>query len=62
VGLAGAVALGRITSSLIYGVSSHDVATYTVVTVLLIVVSFGASLIPALRATRTDALAVLREE
>jgi putative ABC transport system permease protein len=32
------------------------------VTMLLILVSFGASLIPALRATRVDPLAVLRDE
>jgi ABC-type lipoprotein release transport system permease subunit len=29
---------------------------------LLIVVSFGASVIPAVRATRVDPLAILREE
>jgi len=61
-GLVAAVALGRVATSLIYGVSSRDLATYLAVTVLLIVVSFGASLIPAVRATRTNALAVLREE
>ncbi len=62
IGLASAFALGRIASSLIYGVSSRDLLTFAAVTLLLIVVSFGASLIPAFRATRVDPLAVLRDE
>jgi putative ABC transport system permease protein len=62
IGLAAAVALGRIASSLIYGVSSRDLVTFSAVTMLLIVVSFGASVIPAVRATRVDPLAILREE
>jgi ABC-type antimicrobial peptide transport system permease subunit len=62
IGLGTAVALGRIASSLIYGVSSRDLVTFSAVTMLLIVVSFGASVIPAVRATRADPLAILREE
>jgi len=62
IGLAAAVALGRIASTLIYGVSSRDLVTFSAVTILLIVVSFGASVIPAVRATRVDPLAVLRDE
>jgi predicted lysophospholipase L1 biosynthesis ABC-type transport system permease subunit len=62
VGLAAAFALGRIVTSMIYGVSCRDLTTFLAVTVLLILVSLGASLLPALRATRVDPLAVLREE
>jgi predicted permease len=62
IGLVAAFALGRIVTSMIYGVSSRDLATFLAVTMLLIVVAFGASLIPALRATRVDPLAVIREE
>jgi predicted permease len=62
IGLIAAFALGRIVTSMIYGVSSRDLATFFSVTILLILVSLGASLIPALRATRVDPLAVLREE
>jgi predicted permease len=62
IGLVAAFALGRIVTSMIYGVSSRDLVTFLVVTVLLIVVSLGASVIPALRATRVDPLTVLREE
>src|SRR5258708_3388658 len=62
IGLLAAFALGRIVTSMIYGVSSRDLATFLTVTTLLILVSLGASLIPALRATRVDPLAILREE
>ncbi len=62
IGLIAALGLGRVATSLIYGVSSRDLATFLAVTMLLILVSFGASLIPALRATRVDPLAVLRDE
>jgi putative ABC transport system permease protein len=62
IGLIAALALGRVAASLIYGVSSRDLVTFLAVTMLLILVSFAASLIPAFRATRVDPLAVLRDE
>jgi putative ABC transport system permease protein len=62
IGLVAAFALGRVAASLIYGVSVRDLATFTVATGLIIFVSFAASLVPALRATRVDPLTVLREE
>jgi len=62
IGLVAAFALGRAASSVIYGVSSRDLLTFVTVTILLIAVSLGASLIPALRATRVNPLDVLREE
>jgi putative ABC transport system permease protein len=62
IGLLASFALGRLVASMIYGVSTRDLATFFAVTIILIVVSLAASLIPALRATRVDPLAVLREE
>ena len=62
IGIAAALAMGRLAGSLIYGVSAQDLDTFVVVTVLLVVVSFAASLVPALRATRVDPLVVLRDE
>jgi putative ABC transport system permease protein len=62
VGLLASFALGRLVASMIYGVSTRDLATFFAVTLILILVSLAASLIPALRATRVDPLAVLREE
>jgi predicted permease len=62
VGLVAAFALGRVAASLIYGVSVRDLATYTAATILIVFVSFAASLVPALRATRVDPLKVLHED
>jgi putative ABC transport system permease protein len=62
IGLLASFALGRLVASMIYGVSTRDLATFFAVTVILIIVSLAASLIPALRATRIDPLTVLREE
>jgi predicted permease len=62
IGLAAAFALGRIASSVIYGVSSRDLATFASATLLIVFISFAASLIPALRATRIDPLKVLHED
>jgi putative ABC transport system permease protein len=61
-GIAGALALGRFVSSLIYGVKATDIATYTSVSLLLVLVSFFASLLPACRATRVQPVTTLREE
>jgi putative ABC transport system permease protein len=62
VGLVAAFALGRVAASLIYGVSVRDLATYSAATVVIVFVSFAASLVPALRATRVDPLKVLHED
>jgi predicted permease len=62
IGLVASFALGRLVASMIYGVSTRDLATFFAVTLILIIVSLAASLIPALRATHIDPLAVLREE
>jgi len=61
-GLVTAFALGRVVASMVYGVSSQDMLTFLAVTVLLVLVSFAASLVPAFRATRISPLAVIREE
>lgn len=62
IGLIAAFALGRVAASLIYGVSVRDLATFTAATVVIVFVSFAASLVPAIRATRVDPLKVLHEE
>lgn len=62
VGLGAALALGRVAASLVYGVSARDLATFVSATALIVLISFVASLIPALRATRVDPLKVLHEE
>jgi ABC-type antimicrobial peptide transport system permease subunit len=62
IGLAAALALGQIASSVIYGVSARDLATFASTTLLIVLISFAASLIPAIRATRIDPLKVLHED
>jgi predicted permease len=61
-GLTGAAALTRVIASLLFGVSTRDVATFLAVPVLLAAVAFAATVIPALRATSVDPLVALREE
>jgi putative ABC transport system permease protein len=62
IGVAGALAMGRVISSLIYGVKASDVTTFTTVSLILIGVSLLASLVPAFRATRVNPVTTLREE
>jgi predicted permease len=61
-GLAGAFALTRVMSSLLFGVSTRDAATFGAVPVLLAAVAFAATAIPAWRTTRVDPVVALREE
>ncbi len=61
-GLMGAFLLTRVMSSLLFGVSATDAATFCAVAVFLAAVALLASYIPALRATRVDPMIALRDE
>jgi putative ABC transport system permease protein len=61
-GIAGSVAAGRYLGSVLYDIKATDPATYAMVAMLLAAVAFGASLIPAKRASRVDPAVVLRAE
>jgi ABC-type antimicrobial peptide transport system permease subunit len=61
-GLLGAWALTRVMASLLFGVTTTDVATFSTVPIILIATAILASLIPAMRATRVDPVVALREE
>ena len=62
VGLVGAVALTRVMTSLLFGVSTTDALTFGMVPALLAAVAFAATVIPAWRATRVDPMVALRDE
>jgi predicted permease len=62
VGLAGAVASGRLLEGLLYGVGPHDTATLAAVAALLAGVAAMASYLPARRATKIDPTTALRTE
>jgi putative ABC transport system permease protein len=62
VGLAAALALTRLIESQLYGVTATDPGTFALVAVVLAATALVANLIPAIRATRLDPAAVLREE
>ena len=61
-GLIGALALTRLMSGMIYGVSSTDPATFFAVATLLGLVAVAACYIPARRAMRVDPMVALRYE
>jgi putative ABC transport system permease protein len=61
-GLAGAYALSRLLSTLLFGIQPRDPFTFTVVAALLSAVALVACLAPARRASRVDPIVALREE
>lgn len=62
VGVVGAFALGRLMTSLLFGISSGDTKTLGVVSLLLVLVAAAASLAPARRAAQIDPLEAMRPD
>jgi putative ABC transport system permease protein len=62
VGVGVAAALGRLLSTLVFGITPHDTLTFAAVSILVVGVGIFASLLPAYRATRVDPLRTLRAE
>ena len=61
-GLIGALALTRVMSSLLFGITPTDAVTFGAVVGILATVAFFATLIPARRAAAVDPMVALREE
>jgi ABC-type antimicrobial peptide transport system permease subunit len=53
---------GKAATSLLYGLAARDPVTLVAAAVLLIVIGFAASFVPALKATRVDPMVALRYE
>jgi putative ABC transport system permease protein len=62
IGLAGAFALTRWMSSMLFGISASDPTTYVIVLLVLLGAALLACSIPARRATRVDPIVALRYE
>ncbi len=62
IGIAGALGLTRVVSSLLFGITPTDPATFGLVTLVVGVVAFMACWLPARRAARLDPMAALRYE
>jgi putative ABC transport system permease protein len=61
-GIISSLALTRLMTTLLYGISAADPLTFIAVTALLVIVTLVACWIPARRATKVDPMAALRFE
>ncbi|MBI3278877.1 MAG: FtsX-like permease family protein [Acidobacteria bacterium] len=62
IGLAAALAGARVMSSMLYGVTTTDAATYMGSALLLVIIMLVASYLPAWGASRVDPMVALRTE
>jgi ABC-type antimicrobial peptide transport system permease subunit len=62
VGLLGAFALSRLMDSLVFGVSSRDLATFSIVPWVVLVAVLAGCFVPARRASKVDPMVALRYE
>lgn len=61
-GLVAAIGIGRVASSLLFGMEGHDPVVVAVVVVVLGPVALAAGYVPALRASQVEPMRALRYE
>jgi ABC-type antimicrobial peptide transport system permease subunit len=61
-GTLGAIASGTLVTSFLFGVTPREPAVLAAAAIVLAFVAFGAGLVPAVRASRVDPVAALRED
>ena len=62
IGIAAALAMSRLLASVVFGVKTTDMATFSAATALLLAVGAVASLLPGYRAMRVEPMKTLRDE
>jgi putative ABC transport system permease protein len=62
IGVVGALALGRLASGLLFGVTAYDSATYAVVLAVIVTTVVLACWLPAFRASRISPTVALRAD
>ena len=62
IGLAAAIAVGRLAKSLLFEMEGHDPVVLVTATIVLGVIAMGAGFLPALRASKIDPMTALRYE
>jgi putative ABC transport system permease protein len=62
IGLVLALAMTRLTETLLYDVKPNDPSTFVVVSLVMALVALAASYLPARRASRIDPMQALRAE
>jgi putative ABC transport system permease protein len=60
IGLIASLALTRLMASLLYKVGTHDITTFALTSVVLLVIALAASYIPARRATKVNPIEALK--
>lgn len=62
IGLVAATLLARSMGGVLYGISPFDLPAFSLAALVLVAAGFGATLLPARRATRVDPMVALREQ
>jgi ABC-type antimicrobial peptide transport system permease subunit len=62
IGIGASLLSARAIEGFVWGVSPRDPATFAIVAAVLVVVTIGASLVPALRAIRLNPIRAIREQ